>query len=71
MISLLDGVEFEWAENGTKSSGLIAQWIEKIVPHLVDTSENGLKTVNYSGLIAYLVEAVKELNERVKKLESK
>ena len=69
LISLLDGVEFEWAENCTKSSGLIAQWIEKVVPHLVDTGENGLKTVNYSGLIAYLIEAVKELNERVKKLE--
>jgi hypothetical protein len=71
LISLLDGVEFEWAENGTKSSGLIAQWIEKIVPHLVSSGDSEIKTVNYSGLIAYLVEAVKELNERVKKLESK
>lgn len=71
LIKLLDGVEFEWKDNNKKSSGLIAQWIEKVLPHLVDENiDTKIKTVNYSGMIAYLVESIKELDERVKKLET-
>ena len=75
LLKLLDGVEFEWLDNGTKSSGLIAQWVEKVLPHLVATEhikdEGDRKTLNYSGLIGYLIESVKELSARLDKLESK
>ena len=70
LINLLEGVEFEWLDNGIKSAGLIAQWVEKVLPHLVTTEDQGRKTLNYSGLIAYLVESVKELSDRVEKLEN-
>ena len=74
LIKLLDGVEFEWLDNDKKSSGLIAQWVEKILPHLVDTTEtkdgNEMKTLNYSGLIGYLVESIKELSDRITTLET-
>ena len=65
----LEGVEFNWKDNGKKSAGFIAQELEKILPHLVDTGSDGLKSINYSGVIAYLVETVKELDVRLKKLE--
>jgi len=65
----LEGIEFNWKENGKKSAGFIAQELEKILPHLVDTASNGLKSINYSGVIAYLVETVKELDARLKNLE--
>ena len=67
----IEAVEFNWADNGRKSSGVIAQQLEPVIPHLVTTNSNGIKTVNYDGIIAYLVQTVKELDARVKELESK
>lgn len=72
IISKLIGVEFDWKDNGRRSAGVVAQDIETIMPHLVDTNENtGLKSVNYSGIIAYLIQSIKELNDRIKKYEDK
>ena len=68
-VEQLQGVEFNWVNNGAKSSGLIAQDIEQVLPHLVETGEDGTKTINYAGLSAYLIEAIKELNTRLKNLE--
>jgi hypothetical protein len=70
-INGLNGVEFTWKGNGDLSAGVIAQQLEKILPALVSTSESGLKSVNYSGIIGYLIEAVKELSSRVEQLENK
>jgi len=67
----IEGVDFEWTESGKKSSGFIAQQLETVLPHLVTTGEQGIKTVNYNGIIAYLVQTVKELDARVKELERK
>ena len=71
IVSKLEGVEFNWKETNKKSSGIIAQQLESILPHLIETSDLGLKSVNYSGIIGYLIEAVKELSERVIELEGK
>jgi hypothetical protein len=70
ILEQLTGVQFTWKDNGLKSSGVIAQDIEKVLPHLVSTDENH-KTVNYLGIIPYLIETIKELNERINSLESK
>ena len=60
IVDKISGVEFEWKQNSKKSAGVIAQQLEEILPHAV--SENGgIKSVNYSILIAYLIEAIKEL----------
>ena len=69
-IDLIRGVEYNWKDTGKKSSGVIAQEIEEYLPHLVETND-GSKSVNYSGLIAYLIEEIKELKDRVKALENK
>ena len=50
--------------------GVIAQNVEEILPELVFTSD-GQKTVNYSGLIALLISAINELNEKINKSENK
>jgi len=71
IIEKLTGVEFTWKGNGKKSSGFIAQEVEENLPHLVGSSNDGIKTVNYQGVIAYLVETVKHLNQRIKSLEKK
>lgn len=66
----INGVEFEWKNNNEKSSGVIAQELENVLPHLVLDTED-CKTVNYLGIIAYLVESIKELDERLRKLEGR
>jgi hypothetical protein len=70
-INKIDGVEFVWKDSQKKSAGFIAQRIEEILPQLVATNQEGMKSVNYSAIIAYLVETVKELDQRVKALEAK
>jgi len=60
-IMKLDGISFNWKENGEKSIGLIAQDVEKIFPELVKTDANsGLKSIQYAQLVSPLIEAVKE-----------
>lgn len=67
----IDGFEFDWVSNGKHSAGVVAQYLEKILPFLVNTNEKGIKSVNYSGLIAYLIESNKELARRIEVLENK
>jgi len=69
MVNQLRGVKFTWKENDEKSVGVIAQEVENILPELVK-GEEGEKSVNYSGLVGVLIEAVKELTEEVNTLKS-
>ena len=69
MIDSIRGVEFTWAESGRQDSGVIAQELEKALPHLVHDNEDGMKSVNYNGLIGYLIEEIKDLKARVRELE--
>jgi hypothetical protein len=69
-VNQLDGASFTWKSTNKKSYGVIAQEIEKILPELVDF-QGGVKSVNYLGIIAFLINSVKELDARVKSLESK
>jgi len=70
IIKQLGGFEFNLKDNGIKSAGTIAQIVEKILPWLVSES-NGLKSVNYNGIIGYLIESNKELAARLDALENK
>jgi len=54
-----------------KDVGVIAQEVEKVLPELVSDRENGYKAVKYEKLTAILIEAVKELSNRVKGLEQR
>ena len=47
--------------NDNKQVGLIAQEVEKIYPELVQTDEQGFKSIDYAKLTPILVEAIKEL----------
>lgn len=62
-ILALQGVTYEWIrpemEQGMQI-GLIAQEVEKILPEIVSTDSEGFKSIQYSVLVAVLIEAVKE-----------
>jgi trimeric autotransporter adhesin len=70
MVKELEGVRFKWKNRDKEDIGLIAQEVEKVVPEVVYDSNN-LKSLNYSGIIPVLIEAIKELNDRVIQLENK
>ena len=51
--------------------GLIAQEVELIIPEVVGTDEKTtMKSIAYSNMIGLLVEAIKELNNKVTNLEN-
>ena len=74
-VEAMRGVMFDKKSSGddyailNKSSGVIAQELEKIAPELVLDGE--YKSVAYGNLVGYLIEAVKELSAKVKELEAK
>ena len=61
----LRGVMFNWKDSGEESMGLVAQEVEQILPFLVSTQENGIKTLHYTAIIGLLIEAIKELSDKV------
>ena len=48
-----------------KAFGVIAQELETIIPETVSINNQGNKTVSYNHIIAFLIEAVKELNVKI------
>jgi len=61
LIDLIDGVTFDWKDSGKAGAGVLAQQLEKVLPDLVHTSDDGTKTVSYLGLLAYMIEEIKAL----------
>ena len=71
LIDSLKGREWEWKESGEKGSGVVAQELEQVLPHLVHEDDDGMKSVSYMGLCAYLIEELKDCRERLAVLEAK
>ena len=70
----ISGNTFDWNEKSNKSGhdvGLIAQEIEKVLPEAVVTRDNGYLAVDYHKVVPLLVEAIKELSDKVETLEQK
>jgi hypothetical protein len=82
-IKSIQGVNFEWLEHdkikndpniGTpyafqgKSVGFIAQDLEKVVPDVVWTDEEGYKSVDYDSMVAFGIGALKEQQVRIDRI---
>ena len=70
----ISGNTFKWNSEsdyeGKEDTGVIAQEIEKLgLPGITSTRENGTKAVRYERLVPLLIQAIKELDEKVKSLE--
>ena len=81
-VKKLKGVTFIYKKNKKKGTGLIAQDLEKVLPEAVYTSETiadkkeGEESeehlaIRYGNTVGLLVEAIKELEARIKELENK
>jgi hypothetical protein len=64
LLSSINTYEFDWKNTGTKSYGVIAQELEKLMPELVNETD-GKKYVNYTPLIALLIEGYKEILKKI------
>jgi hypothetical protein len=49
--------------------GFIAQEVENVLPEVVNTLDDGRKTVAYSNIVALLVEAIKEQENKIQQLQ--
>lgn len=70
-VSSLRGVEYKMINTNEKNIGVIAQDVEKVYPELVVSKDNNYKGVCYGNMVGLLIEAIKELNEKIKELERK
>ncbi len=79
-VSELNGYTFSYNKNGKRAAGVIAQEVEKVLPCAVEnkslvfhTGEEGVeyKTVKYDQLHGLLIEAIKELKEKLEECKCK
>jgi hypothetical protein len=77
-VESISGNTYDWKEGYDEihshkgnDIGVIAQEIEEILPQIVTNRDNGYKAVQYEKIIPLLIEAIKELSDKVKGLENK
>ncbi len=76
-VQLLRGVSYEWKRHDFTDMnfpegiqiGLIAQEVEHVLPEVVNTNSAGYKSVDYSKLVALLIEASKEQQKQIDELQ--
>jgi hypothetical protein len=72
-LAMIGGYSYDWKPEAVKQGdhlkghdyGVMADEIERILPELVVTRDSGTKAVRYDKIIPLLIEAVKELNNKV------
>jgi hypothetical protein len=73
-VKKLQGVTFDWKEqditNLKEDIGFIAQDVQKVLPELVRENKDGKLSLRHQGIIPVLLEAIKELSDKVKELEN-
>jgi hypothetical protein len=69
LVSAMRGVSFGWLSGGPTEVGVIAQEVEAVIPELVSTNDEGIKSVKYGNIVAVLIEAVKELKNEIEELK--
>ena len=73
-VNQLRGVSFtrnDHEDTEVVQLGVIAQEVESVLPELVtEDKDSGLKGVAYTKMVAVLIEAVKELSDKVEALEN-
>lgn len=69
-VLMMNGVEYDRIDTKQHQIGLIAQDVERVLPHAVLTVHD-MKSVAYGNLVAVLIEAIKTLNSKIEELRSK
>ena len=67
-VTQMRGVTYDRTDFDMSGTGIVAQELERIAPELVENNDE-YKSVAYTKLTAYLIEAIKELNNEIKELK--
>ena len=67
----LTGYTYELEGVEGRKAGLVAQQVEMALPEAVMVDDCGIKRVDYNGVIALLVQAIKQLHKEVDELKQK
>jgi len=70
-VCFMNGVTFNRIGEDVRSTGVIAQNVQGVLPEAVEEGENGMLTVAYGNMVGVLIEAIKELRDTVDFLESR
>jgi hypothetical protein len=74
LVTQLNGLYYTWKKDaGTdkpRKLGFIAQEVEKVIPELVKTDSEGMKSVDYVSVVPVLVEALKHQQKQIDELKS-
>ena len=70
-IQQIKGVYFTSLCDNSKRMGVLAQDVQKVVPEVISTDDNGKMGVCYSSLIGLLIEGIKELNNKINNSENR
>jgi len=71
VIKLL-GVTYDRIDTQEHEAGLIAEWVEDVLPDLVTRDkENNVVGIKYTKLTAYIVESIKELKQEIDQLKGR
>jgi len=69
----LTGYEFDWNDKQKSFDGhdvgVIAQEVEKVIPEIVQTRDNGYKAVKYEKIVPLLIESIKEQQSQIDELK--
>jgi hypothetical protein len=78
-VKSIRGVTYNWNDIAKKYGknlarneiGVVAQEVNRVAPEAISMGEDGYLGVAYDRLVALLIEAVKELSDKVEALEKK
>jgi len=70
-VQQLGGYSFTLRATDEKSSGVIAQEVQKVMPELVQEGAEGLLSVQYGNMVGLLIEAIKEQQAQIDELKQK
>jgi len=70
-VKQMRGVYFDWKADGRSDVGMVAEEVGAVVPEVVDFEDNGTdaRSLAYGRLVAVLVEALKQQEQRISELE--
>lgn len=71
LVSQLRGVWYNKIAEEDRKVGVIAQEVEEVLPEVVHTDTEGMKSVDYGKMVGVLIEAIKELKQEIDELKGK
>jgi hypothetical protein len=75
-VNTLTGYTFNWNEQAVgkdttvREAGIIAQDVDAVLPEVVTTRKDGYMAVKYEKIVPLLIEAIKEQDDKIKRLEA-